>query len=100
MPVPGQDLFRSMIGIGARYPWAINEAKGVVYRYDPRDYPVAGMLCDSYTNVHAIHPPNGPELGEKVVAAFHKVFGNLGAAMDHADDDLRPGFDGRLYGVG
>ena len=100
MPVPGQDLFRSMIGIGARYPWAINEAKGVVYRYDPRDYPVAQMLCDSYTNVHAIHPPNGPELGEKVVAAFHKVFGNLVAAMDHGDDDLRPGFDGRLYGVG
>ena len=100
MPVPGQDLFQSMIGIGKRYPWAINEAKGISYRYDPRDYPVACMLCDSYTNVHSIHPPNGRELNEKVVEAFGKVFANLGAVMDHADDDVRPGFDGRLYGVG
>jgi len=34
------------------------------------------------------------------VEAFRKVFGDLGAVMDHADDDIRPGFDGRLYGVG
>jgi dTDP-4-amino-4,6-dideoxygalactose transaminase len=100
MPVPAQDIFQSMIGIGKRYPWAINEAKGVAYRYDVRDYPVAQMLCESYTNVHSIHPPNGRELNEKVVTAFHKVFGNLGEVMDHADDDIRPGFDGRLYGVG
>ncbi|MGO8747096.1 MAG: DegT/DnrJ/EryC1/StrS family aminotransferase [Thermoguttaceae bacterium] len=100
MPVPAQDIFQSMIGIGKRYPWAINEAKGVAYRYDARDYPVAQMLCESYTNVHSIHPPNGQELNQKVVAAFHKVFGNLGEVMDHAEDDIRPGFDGRLYGVG
>jgi len=100
MPVPAQDIFQSMIGIGKRYPWAINEAQGVTYRYDPNDYPVAQMLCDSYTNVHSIHPPNGSELNEKVVAAFHKVFRNLGQVMDHADDEIRPGFDGRLYGVG
>jgi len=100
MPVPGQDLFHSMIGIGKRYPWAINEAQGVTYKYDPRDYPVAQMLCDTYTNIHSIHPPNGLNLNEKVVEAFHKVFSNLGEVMDHADDDIKPGFDGRLYGVG
>lgn len=100
MPVLAQDLFQSMIGIGNRYPWAINEAKGVSYRYDPKDFPVAQMLCDTYTNVHSIHPPNGQELNEKIVAAFHKVFRNLGQALDHADDDIQPGFDGRLYGVG
>ena len=100
MPVPGQDLFQSMIGIGDRYPWAINEAKGIRYRYDTNDYPVAQMLCESYTNVHSIHPPNGAALNEKVIAAFHKVFGDLGTVMDHADDDIRVGFDGRLYGVG
>ena len=66
----------------------------------PSDFPVAQMLCDSYTNVHSIHPPNGLALNEKIVAGFHKVFANLGQAMDHADDDVRPGFDGRLYGVG
>ena len=100
IPVPAQDVFQSMIGIGKRYPWAINEAKGVSYRYDPRDYPVARAFCDNYTNVHSIHPPNGLDLNEKVVAAFHKVFANLGEVMDHADDDVRTGFDGRLYGVG
>jgi hypothetical protein len=89
MPVPGQDLFHSMIGIGKRYPWAINEAQGITYNYDPRDYPVAQMLCDTYTNVHSIHPPNGLELNEKVVAAFHKVFSNLGEVMDHVDDDIQ-----------
>jgi dTDP-4-amino-4,6-dideoxygalactose transaminase len=100
MPVLAQDIFQSMIGIGKRYPWAINEAKGVTYRYDVNDFPVAQMLCETYTNVHSIHPPNGLELNEKVVAAFHKVFSDLGQVMDHADDDIQPGFDGRLYGVG
>lgn len=100
MPVLAQDIFQSMIGIGDRYPWAINEAKGVNYKYDVADYPVAQMLCDTYTNVHSIHPPNGQELNEKVVAGFRKVFSNLDQVMDHADDDIEPGFDGRLYGVG
>lgn len=100
MPVPAQDIFQSMIGIGSRYPWTINEAKGIRYRYDPGAYPVAQMFCDRYTIVHSIHPPNGRELNEKVVTAFQKVFDNLGEVMAHADDDIRPGFDGRLYGVG
>ena len=100
MPTLAQDVFQSMIGVGKRYPWAVNEAKGVTYKYDPNDYPVAQMYCDTYTNVHSIHPPNGLELNAKVVAAFYKVFDNLGQAMDHADDDIQPGFDGRLYGVG
>jgi perosamine synthetase len=100
MPVPAQDVFQSMIGIGQRYPWAINEAKGITYNYDPADYPVAGMLCDTYTNVHSIHPPNGVELNAKIVTAFHKVFGQLNRVIDHADDPIEPGFDGPLYGVG
>jgi dTDP-4-amino-4,6-dideoxygalactose transaminase len=100
MPVLAQDVFQSMIGLGDRYPWAINEAKGVTYKYDVADFPVAKMLCDTYTNVHSIHPPNGLELNEKVVTGFHKVFANLGEVMDHADDDVKPGFDGPLYGVG
>jgi dTDP-4-amino-4,6-dideoxygalactose transaminase len=100
MPVLAQDIFQSMIGVGKRYPWAINEAKGITYKYDPHDFPVAQAYCDSYTNVHSIHPPNGLELNEKIVACFHKVFDNLDEVMDHAADDIQPGFDGRLYGVG
>ena len=100
MPVLAQDIFQSMIGIGDRYPWAINEAKGVTYKYDVNDFPVAQMLCDTYTNIHSIHPPNGLELNAKIVAGFQKVFDNLDDVMAHADDDVKPGFDGRLYGTG
>jgi len=100
MPVLAQDVFQSKIGIGQGYPWAINEATGATYKYDPAEYPVAQMLCDTYTNVHSIHPPNGLDLNEKVVAGFRKVFDNLDEVMEHADDDILPGFDGRLYGVG
>jgi dTDP-4-amino-4,6-dideoxygalactose transaminase len=100
MPVLAQDLFQSMIGIGKRFPWAINEAQGITYHYDPSQYPVAQMLCDTYTNVHSIHPPNGLELNEKIVTGFQKVFAQLDQVMDHADDPIEPGFDGALYGVG
>jgi len=101
MPVPDQDIFQSMLGYGgSRYPWAINEAKGIIYRYSGDDYPVARNLCDTYTNIHSIHPPNGIDLQEKIIEGFHKVFDNLDEVLAHADDDINPGFDGALYGVG
>ena len=101
MPVPDQDLFRSKLGYGSsRYPWAVNEAKGITYHYSGDDYPVAKNLCETYTNIHSIHPPNRVDLQKKVVEGFRKVFDNLDVAMAHADDDIIPGFDGALYGVG
>ncbi len=101
MPVPAQDLFQSKLGYGgSHYPWALNEAKGIRYDYDVDDYPVAKELCDTYTIVHGIHAPNGPELMGKFVDAFHKVFDNLDQALAHADDAIYPGADGRLYGGG
>jgi perosamine synthetase len=101
MPVPAQDLFQSMLGYGgSRYPWAINEAKGVRYSYDVNQFPVAKNLCDTYTIVHGIHPPNDHVLMDKIVAAFKKVFANLDVAVAHADDAIYPGADGRLYGGG
>lgn len=101
MPVPAQDIFQSKLGYGgSRYPWAINEAKGVTYDYNADNYPVAKNLCDTYTNIHAIHPPNGIDLLNKVLEGFHKVFDNLDEVMAHANDDISPGFDGALYGVG
>jgi len=101
MPVPGQDLFQSKLGYGASsYPWMVNEAKGIKYVYHPDDYPVAQALCDTYTIVHGIHPPNGIELMKKLVEAFHKVFDNLEQALDYADEPIYPGADGKLYGAG
>ena len=101
MPVPAQDLFQSKLGYGgSSYPWMVNEAKGIHYDYNVDNYPVAKMLCDSYTIVHGVHAPNGKELMNKFVEAFHKVFNNLGQALDHADDEVYPGADGKLYGAG
>ena len=82
MPVPAQDLFQSRLGYGGTgFPWSINEAKGVRYDYDPRRFPVAQALCDSYTILHGIHAPNGRPLMERYVAAFRKVFADLDAAL-------------------
>jgi len=100
MPVPAQDIFQSMIGYGERYPWAINEAKGISYDYNPDNFPVAKMLCETYTNVHGFTPPNGIDLLEKIIEGFHKVFDNLDEVMEHADDNISPGFDGAMYGTG
>jgi perosamine synthetase len=101
MPVPAQDLFQTMLGYGgSRHPWAINEAKGIMYDYNPDQFPVAQMLCDMYTVVHGVHAPNGKPLMDKILAAFHKVFSDLDAAISHADDPIYPGADGKLYGAG
>lgn len=101
MPVPAQDLFQSKLGYGgSSYPWVVNEAKGIHYDYSVDNFPVAKMLCDTYTVVHGVHAPNGQPLMDKILAAFHKVFGNLDQALAHADDAIYPGADGKLYGAG
>jgi perosamine synthetase len=100
MPVPAQDLFQSKLGYGGTgYPWTINEARGVRYNYDPAQFPQAQKLCDSYTIVHGVHPPNGRKLMDKIVAAFRKVFADPDTALAHAEDPVYPGADGRLYGA-
>jgi dTDP-4-amino-4,6-dideoxygalactose transaminase len=101
MPVPAQDLFQSKLGYGgSSHPWAINEAKGIKYDYNVNDYPVANELCDTYTVVHGIHAPNGVDLMRRFVAVFQKVFDNLDKVIAHADDEVFPGADGKLYGAG
>jgi perosamine synthetase len=100
MPVPAQDIFQSRLGYGGTgFPWSINESKGIKYDYDPARFPVARALCDTYTIVHGIHAPNGKELMDRMIAGFHKVFGNLDAVLAHADDPIYPGADGKLYGA-
>lgn len=100
MPVPAQDLFQSRLGYGGTgYPWTVNEAKGIKYDYSIDRFPVAKMLCDTYTVVHGIHPPNNRLLMDKIIAAFQKVFADLDAALDHADDPIFPGMDSKLYGA-
>lgn len=101
IPVPAQDLFQTKLGYGgSSYPWALNESKGIKYNYDVDQFPVAKMLCDTYTIVHGIHAPNGKVLMDKILAAFHKVFANLDEVVTHAEDEIYPGADGKLYGGG
>lgn len=100
MPVPAQDIFQSQLGYGhSNYPWAVNKSRGIQYEYRVEDYPEARKLCDTYTVVHGIHAPNGLDLMKRFVEAFHKVFGKLGVVLDHADDPIYPGADGKLYGA-
>ena len=101
MPVPAQDIFQSKLGYGgSSYPWAVNEQKGIRYTYNVDDFPEAQKLCDTYTIVHGIHAPNSIELMKGFIEAFRKVFSNLEQALDHADDEIYPGPDGKLYGAG
>jgi len=102
MPVPAQDLFQSKLGYaGTGHPWAINEAKGIKYDYNIDQWPVANMLCDTYTVFHGVHAPNARDLMDKFIAAVAKVWDNLDAAIAHADDEgIYPGADGKLYGAG
>ncbi len=101
MPVPAQDLFQTKLGYGATgYPWTINEDKGIEYKYDPAQFPVAQHLCHTYTVIHGIHAPNNQQLMDKILAAFHKVWDDLHTALAHTDDAIYPGPDGKLYGAG
>jgi len=100
MPVPAQDIFQSKLGYGSsRYPWSINEEKGISYDYNVGNYPVARDLCDNYTVIHGIHPPNGKGLMDKILAAFEKVFADIDTVLKHAEDPIYPGADGKLYGA-
>ncbi|HNS31814.1 MAG TPA: DegT/DnrJ/EryC1/StrS family aminotransferase [bacterium] len=100
MPVPAQDIFQSKLGYGgSKYPWSVNEDKGIKYDYNIENYPVAKALCDNYTVVHGIHPPNDMLLMEKIVASFRKVFADLKTVLEHAEDPIYPGADGKLYGA-
>jgi len=57
--VPPRPL-QSKLGYGGTgYPWTLNEAKGIQYNYDPAQFPVAQMLCDTYTIVTRRSRPNG-----------------------------------------
>ncbi|MDP6439896.1 MAG: DegT/DnrJ/EryC1/StrS family aminotransferase [Candidatus Brocadiia bacterium] len=108
MPVPAQDLFQTMWGYAKTgCPWDCDKYKGKMKKrkrsdrpYNPDDYPVAQALCESYTVVHGIHPPNTRRQMKLYVKAFHKVFDNLDVAMKHKDDRIFPHAEGSIYGVG
>jgi len=97
MPVPAQDLFQTKMGYaGSGFPWNYTESgKSIVYRAE--DYPNSVDLCDRYTVVAGINPPNNINLMEKYVKAFKKVFSNLDVVIRHADDNIVAHYRGSLF---
>jgi len=97
MPVPAQDLFQTKLGYSASgYPWRYTErGKKIIYRGE--DYPVAMDLCNRYTVVAGIHPPNGEKLMYQYIEAFRKVFLNLDVVMKHKDDRIVAHYRGSLF---
>ena len=72
-PVPEQARLR-------RHGLPLDDQRGQGHPLRLRPGPLPAWrrtLCDTYTIVHGIHAPNGPQLMDKIVAAFHKVFADL-----------------------
>jgi len=98
MPVPAQDLFQTQAGYGGKKcPWNCKYYDGKV-RYRAEDYPEALKLCEDYTTIAGIHPPNGLDLMEMYVKAFKKVFSNLEKVITYAKANTSPHYSGLLYG--
>lgn len=84
MPVPAQKVFRNKNVYPKGCPWNCAQVRPATRKmiYDPFDYPVCVDMFDRSFCINHIYPPNGRELMEGIVAAFHKVF-------DHLDDVLK-----------
>jgi len=84
-PVPGQTLFQAMEGYGYGYPWTdVHARKGI--KYDLAEFPVATRMLETSFVIHsALVPPNGRELMQDYVNAFHKCFENIDEVLkvDH-----------------
>ncbi len=86
MPVPAQKVFLRRTVYPRGCPWNCRHVRPAArrMRYDPMDYPVTVDMFDRSFCINHIFPPNGRPLMEAIVAAFHKVFGNLDAVLKHA----------------
>jgi len=79
MPVPAQKVFRNKNVYPKGCPWNCAHASPQAGKmtYNPFDYPVCVDMFDRSFCINNIFPPNGRDLMEAIVAAFHKVFDNL-----------------------
>jgi len=71
-PIPAQPVFQERAGFGKGCPWTCPNAAAV--EYDPAEYPETLKLLDDSFVIHSIIPTNGPELMQRIVDAFAKVF--------------------------
>jgi perosamine synthetase len=74
--IPDMTLFQQKEGYGHGCPWGCHlYGKDIDYRAE--DYPGAMDAIARNTGIAGTKPPNGRELMEKYVEAFHKVFDNI-----------------------
>ena len=101
MPVPSQKVFRNKAAFGKGCPWncqhASEQARDMVY--DGFDYPVCVDMFDRSFCIKPIYPPNGTEMMERIVEAFHKVFENLDEVLDFAKTITFPTMPGERRAV-
>lgn len=84
MPVPAQDLFQQRVGYGKGCPWSCPFRNGAPpVTYSPEDYPVSRKVLDeSIVMRDALYPPNGKQLLDQYVAAFHKLWENIDQVLE------------------
>ena len=85
-PASAQSIFLKKEAYGHGEPWtgahASERARNMVY--DPNDYPVTMDMLDRSLVLEPIYPPNGRELMELIVKAFHKVFDHMDELTEYA----------------
>ena len=76
--LPAMTVFQARNAYGRGCPWSCQGA-GEGVDYDPKGFPVAQRHSDTHFGMTTpLRAPNGPDVAERVAAAFHKVFDNIG----------------------
>jgi perosamine synthetase len=76
--LPSMTVFQARNAYGRGCPWSCRGGSAGV-SYDPRRFPVARRHSDTHFGMTTpLRAPNGPDVVERVAAAFRKVFDRIG----------------------
>ena len=78
-PIFSTNLFKLRQGYGKGCPWSCPYSRDV--EYNEEDYPVLMDFMDDFAVVWSTQIPNGLDLMECYVEAFHKVFDHIEEAL-------------------
>ncbi len=86
-PVQKQVMFQKMTGYGYGCPWTCPHGSGRPFVYGEEDYAVTEqILKDSIVFYDPLYPPNGPEVIDRYIAAFKKIWENMDEVLDFEID--------------
>jgi len=80
-PIFSTNLFKLRQGYGKGCPWSCPYARKIEYREE--DFPVLMDFMDDFAVIWSLQPPNGLDLIEQYVEAFHKVFSHLDEVLNY-----------------